>query len=108
MHQRKIRHQSNLRQPIGSRGYEAAPKFYNHVRKYGWDSFDFGCLLESLNYFEAFDESFLSPEEKQFLTNLTQWDLLVTEQFFIDTFGLSLNVCPKVGTRESSILSSNT
>ena len=37
-----------------------------------------------------------------------QLDLLITEQFFLDTFGLSLNVAPKVGTRESSILSDET
>jgi hypothetical protein len=35
-------------------------------------------------------------------------DLLITEQFFLDTFGLSLNIAPNVGTRESSILYSAT
>jgi hypothetical protein len=33
-----------------------------------------------------------------------QLDLLITEQFFLDTLGLSLNIALMVGTRESSIL----
>lgn len=49
-----------------------------------------------------------SKEEKVFLTALMQLDLLITEQFFLDTFSLSLNVAPKVGTRESSVLSDET
>ena len=50
----------------------------------------------------------LSDEENLFLTSLMQLDLLITEQFFLDTYGLSLNVASKVGTRESSILSDET
>lgn len=37
-----------------------------------------------------------------------QLDLIIAEQFFLDTFGLSLNVAPMVGTRESSVLSDET
>jgi len=50
----------------------------------------------------------LSDEEISILKLLVQLDLLITEQFFLDTLGLSLNVAPQVGSRESSILSEET
>jgi len=77
------------------------------MNKYGLESLSFGCLLVIKNYLGMFTGFNLSEEEKVFLTALMQLDL-ITEQFFLDTFGLSLNVAPKVGTRESSILSDET
>jgi hypothetical protein len=55
--------------------------------------------------FSGFD---LSPEEISLLKTLTQLDLLITEQYFLDTYGLSLNISSFVGTRESSVLSAET
>lgn len=55
-----------------------------------------------------FSGFYITEDEKLFLTWLMQLDLLITEQFFLDTLGLSLNVASKVGTRESSILSDET
>jgi hypothetical protein len=55
--------------------------------------------------FSGFD---LSPEEISLLKILTQLDLLITEQYFLDSNGLSLNISPAVGTREPAILSAET
>ena len=49
----------------------------------------------------------LIEEEISLLKCLTQLDILITEQFFLDDFGISLNVAPMVG-RESNVLSSET
>jgi len=35
-------------------------------------------------------------------------DLLLAEQYFLNAYGLSLNISPLVGTRESSVLSAET
>ena len=104
--------QSNIRYSL------AKPKFYNYVRKYGFDNLDSGCLLAIKNYLRMFSALNLSEDETSFLKLLIQLDLLVAEQFFLDTArikicdfyssGLSLNVASKVGTRESSVLSDET
>jgi len=110
MQTRYNRHLYNLKQRSNKRSSEANPKFYNYVNKYGLESLSFGCLLLTKNYLGMFTGSYLplKVEERLFLTALMQLDLLITEQFFLDTYGLSLNVAPKVGTRESSILSDET
>jgi hypothetical protein len=87
---------------------QANPKFYNYIRKYGLENLDFGCLLVIKNYLMMFSALNLSENETSFLKLLIQLDLLITEQFFLDTLGLSLNVASKVGTRESSIISDET
>ncbi len=121
MQKRYNRHLFNLKQGDNKRYSEANPKFYNYVNKYGLENLSFGCLLVIKNYSTMFTGFNLSTffffilrikkkkqKENLFLTTLMQLDLLITEQFFLDTFGLSLNVAPKVGTRESSILSDET
>jgi hypothetical protein len=126
MRTRYNRHLFNLKQHSNKRYSEANPKFYNHMNKYGLESLSFGCLLVIKTILACLpDLTYLAPllppqlvlrrggwrgEKKKrfFLTALMQLDLLITEQFFLDTFGLSLNVAPKVGTRESSILSDET
>ena len=107
MKTRYNRHMFNLKHS-DIRYYNANPKLYNYIRKYGLDSLDFGCLLTIKNYLvmcSAFD---LSPKEISLLKSLTQWNLLIIEQFFLDTLGFSLNVALRVGTRESSKLSDET
>lgn len=108
MQRRYNRHMFNLKQHSDKRYSEANPKFYNYLNKYGIESLSFGCLLEINNYLGMFSGFYLTEDEKAFLTLLMQLDLLITEQFFLDTLGLSLNVASKVGTRESSILSDET
>lgn len=108
MQRRYNRHMFNLKQHSDKRYSEANPKFYNYLNKYGIDNLSFGCLLEINNYLGMFSGFDLTEDEKVFLTWLMQLDLLITEQFFLDTLGLSLNVASKVGTRESSILSDET
>lgn len=108
MQKRYNRHLFNLKKGNDKRYSEANPKFYNYVNKYGLENLSFGCLLVIKNYPDMFTGFNISKKEDLFLTTLMQLDLLITEQFFLDTFGLSLNVAPKVGTRESSILSDET
>ena len=117
MKMRYSRHRFNLNHS-DIRYYQANPKFYNYVRKYGFDNLDFRCLLVIKNYLMMFSALNLSEDETSFLKLLIQLDLLVAEQFFLDTArikicdfyssGLSLNVASKVGTRESSVLSDET
>jgi group I intron endonuclease len=107
MKRRYNRHQNNLNSKE-DRNSQANPKFYNYVRKYGWESLEFGCLLETKDYLVMFSGFDLSPEEISLLKILTQLDLLITEQYFLDSYGLSLNISPVVGTRESAILSAET
>lgn len=107
MGRRYNRHMFNLNHK-DTRNFQASPKFYSYVRKYGIESLDFGCLLVTLDYMVIFNGFDLSPEEISLLKSLTQLDLLLTEQHFLDTYGLSLNVAPYVGTRESSVLSAET
>lgn len=107
MKTRYNRDMSNLSH-YDTRYYIANPKLYNYLRKYGSDSLDFGCLLIIKNYLVMFSEFNLSPEEISILKYLTQCDLLITEQYFIDIYGLSLNIAPYVGTRESAVLSEKT
>ena len=84
----------NLKQSGSSneRYSKANPKFYNYVNKYGLDNLSYGCLLVVRNYIGMYTGFNLSESEKEFLTALTQLDLLITEQFFLDILGLSLNV----------------
>lgn len=107
MKTRYNRHMHNLNSK-DSKNSQANPKLYNYIRKYGIESLDFGCLLETQDYLVIFSGFDLSPEEIFLLKKLTQLDLLLTEQFFLDTYGLSLNICSFVGTRESSVLSAET
>lgn len=107
MRARYTRHMFNLKQS-NERYSQANPKFYNYIKKYGIEQLEFGCLLVVKNYPEMNSGFDLSDEEISLLKSLVQLDLLVTEQFFLDTLGLSLNVAAKVGTRESSILSEET
>ena len=82
------------------RYFNANPKFYNYIRKYGLDSLDFGCLLKVKNYLfmcSAFD---LSPGEIYIIKLLTQWDIIISEQFFLDNWDLSLNVAYFAGTKK--------
>lgn len=97
----------NLKQS-NDRYSRANPKFYNYINKYGLEQLEFGCLLVVLNYPDMYSGFNLSDQEISFLKSLVQLDLLITEQFFLDTLGLSLNVAPKVGTRQSSKLSDET
>jgi len=107
MKARYNRHMFNLKQS-NERYSQANPKFYNYINKYGIEQLEFGCLLAVKNYPEMCSGFNLSDEEISLLKSLVQLDLLITEQFFLDTLGLSLNIAPKVGTRESSILSVET
>lgn len=107
MKTRYNRHRFNLKHS-DKRYSQANPKFYNYVNKYGWDSLDFGCLLVTKNYVLMYGAFDLSMSEITLLKGLVQLDLLIAEQFFLDLFGLSLNVALKVGTRESSKLSDET
>lgn len=107
MKNRYNRHMSNLKH-IDKRNSLANPKFYNYVRKYGMDALDFGCLLVTKNYLVMYSGFNLTPAEISLLKSLIQWDLLITEQYFLDLYGISLNVATYVGTRESSILSDET
>lgn len=107
MKNRYNRHMSNLKH-IDKINSLANPKFYNYVRKYGMDALDFGCLLVTKNYLVMYSGFDLTPAEISLLNSLTQWDLLITEQYFLDLYGISLNVATYVGTRESSILSDET
>lgn len=107
MKTRYNRHMFNLNHS-DIRNSQACPKFYNYVRKYGLNNLDFGCLLAIKNYLMMFSALNLSENETSLLKLLIQLDLLITEQFFLDTLGPSLNVASKVGTRESSILSDET
>lgn len=101
------RHMFNLKHS-DIRYSQANPKFYNYIRKYGLGNLDFGCLLVIKNYLMMFSALNLSEYETSFLKLLIQLDLLITEQFFLDILGLSLNLASNVGTRESSILSDET
>jgi hypothetical protein len=107
MRRRYNRHASNLNHK-DTRNAQASPKFYNYVRKYGVESLDFGCLVATQDYLLIFSGFELQPDETSLLKLLTQLDLLIAEQYFLDTYGLSLNISPSVGTRESSILSDET
>jgi len=84
MKRRFNRHQNNLNSKV-DRSSQANPKFYNFVRKYGWESLEFGCLLETKDYLVMFSGFDLSPEEISLLKILTQLDLLITEQYFLDS-----------------------
>lgn len=90
------------------RNHMASPKFYNYVRKYGMDDLSFGCLLATKDYLMLYGGFDLSPEETALLKLLTQWDLLLTEQFFLDTYKPLLNIATYVGTKESIELSEET
>jgi len=107
MSTRYNRHMFNLKQS-NERYSRANPKFYNYINKYGIEQLEFGCLLVVQNYPDMYSGFNLSDQEISLLKSLVQLDLLITEQFFLDTLGLSLNVAPKVGTRESSKLSYET
>jgi hypothetical protein len=97
----------NIKQ-TDTRYSQANPKFYNYIKKYGLESLDFGCLLITKNYPIMYSGLNLSEEEILFLKTLTQWDLLLTEQYFLYNLGLSLNVSSMVGTKESVIVSDET
>jgi len=107
MKRRYNRHMSNLNHK-DTRNSQANPKFYNIVRKYGIESLDFGCLLVTQDYLLIFRGFELQSEETFLLKLLTQLDLLLAEQYFLNAYGLSLNISPLVGTRESSVLSAET
>lgn len=98
MKTRYNRHLFNFNQS-NTRYSQANPKFYNYLNKYGLNSLNFGCLLIVKDYLLIFSAFNLTEEEISLLKSLTQLDLLITEQFFLDTLGLSLNVAPMVGTR---------
>lgn len=107
MRRRYNRHASNLNHK-DARNSQASPKFNNYVRKYGVESLDFGCLVVTQDYLLIFSGFELQPEETSLLKLLTQLDLLIAEQYFLDTYALSLNISSSVGTRESSIISDET
>lgn len=85
MQTRYNRHLFNLKQRSNKRYSEANPKFYSYLNKYGLEDLSFGCLLVIKNYLGMFAGFNLSEEENLFLTSLMQLDLLITEQFFLDT-----------------------
>ena len=97
MKRRYNRHIFNIKDD-NVRNSMASPKFYNYVRKYGMDYLDFGCLLVTKDYLVLHGGFDLSPEESALLKLLTQWDLLLTEQFFLDTYKPLLNTATYVGT----------
>lgn len=107
MKTRYNRHMFNLNHS-NIRYSQANPKFYNYIKKYGLEKLDFGCLLVIKDYLTMCSAFSLSEEEISFLKLLMQLDLLLTEQFFLDTLGLSLNIAQMVGTRESSKLTDKT
>jgi hypothetical protein len=101
------RHMFNLKHH-DERYSQANPKFYNYINKYGIEQLELGCLLVVQDYPAIYSGFNTSDEEISLLKSLVQLDLLITEQFFLNTLGLSLNVAPMVGTRESSKLSDET
>jgi hypothetical protein len=107
MKRRYNRHLFNLNHK-DTRNSQASPKFYSYARKYGIESLDFGCLLATQDYLLKFSGFELQSEETSLLKLLTQLDLLITEQYFLNSYDLSLNISPWVGTRESSVLSAET
>ena len=107
MKRRYNRHLFNLNHK-DTRNSQANPKFYSYVRKYGIESLDFGSLLVTQDYLLKFSGFELQSEETSLLKLLTQLDLLLTEQYFLNIYDLSLNISPWVGTRESSVLSAET
>ena len=107
MRKRYNRHVFNLNHK-DTRYFQSSPKFYNYVRKYGVESLDYGCLVVTQDYLLISSGFELQPEETSLLKLLTQLDLLIAEQYFLDTYGLSLNISSSVGTRESSTLSDET
>jgi len=107
MRARYNRHMYNLNHR-DARNNKANPKFYNYVRKYGIGALDFGCLLVIKDYLLIFNGFELQPKEISLLKSLIQLDLLIAEQYFLDTYEISLNVALYVGTRESSELSYET
>jgi len=82
MRGRYNRHMFNLNHKGDIRNFQANPKLYNYVRKYGIESLDFCCLLVTLDYMVIFNGFDLSPKEISLLKSLTQLDLLLTEQHF--------------------------
>ena len=107
MRRRYSRHMFNLKHEE-TRYSQACPKLYNYIRKYGLESLEFGSLLTTQNYLVKFSGFELQSEEISLLKLLTQLDLLITEQYFLNTYAPSLNVASYVGTRESSVLSAET
>ena len=113
MHRRITRHKYNVFSP-NPREYSGSPKFYNWIRSYGWNSLEIGYLLKTIDYEKItilpglLSSNALNKEERLILKLLTQIDLLIMEQYFLDKLGLSLNVDKFVGTRHSSILSLET
>jgi hypothetical protein len=107
MKRRYDRHLFNLNHK-DTRNSQASPKFYSYARKYGIESLDFGCVLATQDYLLKFSGFELQSEETSLLKLLTQLDLLIAEQYFLNSYDLSLNISPWVGTRESSVLSAET
>jgi group I intron endonuclease len=72
------------------------PKLYNYVGKYNWDSMEIQVLALNINHEKQFMLNFPSfefnREDIDLLFLLSKYELLLTEQYFIDHLNPNLNV----------------
>lgn len=72
------------------------PKLYNYIAKYKWESMEVQILTLNINHEKQFmlnSPAFnLDDEDLNLLFLLTKYELLLTEQYFIDHLNPSLNI----------------
>jgi group I intron endonuclease len=72
------------------------PKLYNYVAKYNWDSMEIQILTLNINHEKQFMLNYpgleLNNEDVNLLYLLTRYELLITEQYFIDHLNPTLNI----------------
>lgn len=72
------------------------PKLYNYIAKYNWDSMEIQILTLNVNHEKQFMLNYpgleLNDEDINLLYLLTRYELLLTEQYFIDHLNPTLNI----------------
>jgi group I intron endonuclease len=72
------------------------PKLYNYIAKYNWDSMEIQILTLNINHEKQFMLNYsgleLNDEDINLLYLLTRYELLLTEQYFIDHLNPTLNI----------------
>jgi len=72
------------------------PKLYNYIAKYNWNSMEIQILTLNINHEKQFMLNYpgleLNDEDINLLYLLTRYELLLTEQYFIDHLNPTLNI----------------
>lgn len=73
-------------------GISRHPKLYSYIKKYGWSNMEIQIIALLPVHEKEYPNSTLNIVAKEILYLLTKYELMISEQFFIDKYKPSLNV----------------